>query len=53
MYRSYCLIYEPGKRFMLEDRLLERTLDAFRATHPFIDYLNRAVSYVNEEDSRT
>lgn len=51
MYRSYCLLYEPGKRFMLEDHLLERTLAAFRTTQPFIAYLNRAISFVNEENT--
>ena len=51
MYRTYCLLYEPGKKFMLQDRLLERTLDAFRQTKPFITYLNRAVSYVNGEET--
>lgn len=51
MYRSYCLLYEPGRQFMLDGRLLERTLDAFRTTQPFIAYLNRATSYVNEEEA--
>ena len=30
MYRTYCLVYEPGKDFMLKGNLLERTIDAFR-----------------------
>lgn len=51
MYRSYCLIYEPGKRFMTEDGLLERAIEAFRSTQPFIAYLNRAISYANEEEA--
>lgn len=49
-YRTYCLIYEPGRQFMLDDNLLERTLEAFRSTKPFIDYVNRAVDYVNEAE---
>lgn len=49
MYRTYCLVYEPGKDFMLKGNLLERTIDAFRTTKPFIAYLNRAISFANEE----
>ena len=49
-YRTYCLIYEPGRQFMLDDNLLERTLEAFRSTKSFIDYVNRAVDYVNEAE---
>lgn len=51
MYRSYCLIYEPGRKFMLEDRLAERAVEAFRTTRPFIAYLNRAISYANEREA--
>lgn len=48
MYKAYCLVYSPGKSFMTGDNLLERTLDAFRSTKPFLQYLNRAIAYSKE-----
>ena len=48
LYRNYCLTYAPGRRFMRQDHLLERTLDAFRTTQPFLAYLNRAIAYAAE-----
>lgn len=47
-YRSYCLVYEPGKQFMLQDDVLEKTLAAFQTTQPFLAYLNRAIEYAND-----
>lgn len=44
-YRSYCLVYEPGQQFMLQDDVLAQTLAAFRRTQPFLAYLNRAVAF--------
>lgn len=51
-YRSYCLVYSPGRDFMLQGDLLEQTLAAFRTTKPFLDYLNRAVAYAAQPHSQ-
>lgn len=48
MYRSYCLMYYPDKNFIEGNDLLERTIDAFRSTYPFLQYLNRAIAYTME-----
>ncbi len=47
--RSYCLVWEPGRKAMLTPDLLQQVADAFRTTKPFIDYLNRAIAYTREE----
>ena len=48
-YRTYCLVCSPGKAFALADNLLERTVDLFRSTHPFIEYVNRAIAFTRDE----
>ena len=35
--------------FLLEDHLAQRVAELFKTTKPFVDYINRAVDYVNEE----
>ena len=47
--KSYCLIATTGDDFVLQDDLPQRVAERFRSTQPFIDYINRAVDYVNEE----
>lgn len=47
--KSYCLIATVDDDFVLQDNLIQRVAESFRATKPFIDYINRAVDYVNEE----
>ena len=48
-YRTYCLVCSPGKAFALADRLLERTVELFRSTYPFIEYVNRAIAFTRDE----
>lgn len=47
-YRTYCLIYAPGKTFMMQNDVLEQTLAAFETTQPFLEYLNRAIEYAHD-----
>ena len=48
MYKSYCLIYSPRMSFITGENLLGKTLDAFRSTRPFLQFLNRAIAYSKE-----
>jgi uncharacterized protein (TIGR02453 family) len=47
--KSFCLVANVGDDFWLKDHLAQRIAEAFRPTKPFLDYINRAVSFVNEE----
>lgn len=47
--KSFCLIAKPNDDFLLEDNLIQRVAELFKTTKPFIDFINRAVDYVNEE----
>lgn len=46
--RNYCLCYEPDNDFMLSEDMSKQTVELFRTTLPFLDYINRAVRYVKE-----
>lgn len=48
-YRTYCLVHSPGKDFMLDQQVLEKTLELFQRTHSFIEYVNRAISFTKDE----
>ena len=48
-YRTYCLVSSPGKAFAMADHLLERTVELFRTTYPFIEYINRAIAFTRDE----
>lgn len=48
-YRSYCLTYNLGKAFMLSDDVVEKTLQLFHRTYPFMEYVNRAIAFTREE----
>lgn len=48
-YRSYCLVYFPGKSLMQDACVVEKTLELFRHTYPFIEYVNRAIAFAREE----
>ena len=48
-YRTYCLVCSPGKNFALTDNLAERTIELFRTTHPFVEYINRAIAFTRDE----
>ena len=47
--RYYCLCYEPDNRFVTAKDLMQRLLDIFKSSKPFLDYVNRAVEYAKEE----
>lgn len=47
--RAYCLTAQADDDFLLEDHLAQRVAGLFKTTKPFVDYINRAVDYVNEE----
>lgn len=47
--RAYCLCCQPGRAFMSSDCLLEKVVEAFRTTRPFIEYVNRAVAFAKDE----
>lgn len=48
-YRTYCLVHSPGKTFMLDDNVVKKTVELFRRTYPFIEYVNRAISFTRED----
>jgi uncharacterized protein (TIGR02453 family) len=47
--KSFCLVANVDDDFWLKGHLAQRIAEAFRPTKPFLDYINRAVSFVNEE----
>lgn len=47
--KYFCLYYEPDNRFVTSKDYAKRLLDIFQSTKPFLDYVNRAVEYVQEE----
>lgn len=48
-YRAYCLTASPGQSFMLAPDCLQRTVELFRTTAPFLAYLNRAIAFSRED----
>ena len=49
--KYYCLCYEPDTRWITSKDLVKRILDIFQSAKPFLDYINRAVEYVHEEQN--
>lgn len=47
--RVYCLCYEPDTDFITAPDMPERTVELFKTTYPFLQYINRAIQYVKEE----
>lgn len=47
--KYYCLFYEPDTRFVTAKDYTKRLLELFQSTKPFLDYINRAVEYAQEE----
>ena len=47
--RYYCLYFAPDNRFVTSKDLTARLLEIFQGAKPFLDYVNRAVEYVQEE----
>lgn len=48
-YRTYCLSYSPGKAFMLDEHVVEKTVELFHRTYPFMEYVNRAIAFTRED----
>ena len=48
-YRTYCLVHSPGKAFMLDGNVAEKTVELFQRTYPFIEYVNRAIAFTRED----
>lgn len=49
-FRTYCLVKSPGSDYALRPGLLGRVLEDFRATKPFLDFVNRAIAYSRNPD---
>lgn len=47
--KDFCIGRPVGEEFLLSDDLVERTVEEFRRTRPFVEQLNRAVRYAYEE----
>lgn len=47
--RNFCLCHEPNTKFMTSKDVVERSIEMFKTTHPFIEYINRAIEYVKTE----
>lgn len=47
--KYYCLYFAPDNRFVTSKDLTRRLVDIFQSGKPFLDYINRAVEYVHEE----
>lgn len=48
--KNFCLTYTPDNDFICSDHLAQRVAGLFKSTRPFLDYINRAISYVREEE---
>ncbi len=48
--KYFCLYHEPDNRFVTSKDLTRRLLEIFQSGKPFLDYVNRAVEYVKEEN---
>ena len=46
--KSLCLLNTPSNDFMLSDDVVNQTVDLFRTTKPFLDFINRAIQYNKE-----
>lgn len=48
--KSFCLMTNADDDFITKPKLAQRVAQMFETTKPFIDYVNRAVDYAQEED---
>lgn len=46
--KSFCLLHTPDDAFMLAPDAVDRAVELFRTTYPFLQYVNRAIRYVRE-----
>lgn len=49
-YKLYCLMASTDDAFVTAPDLARRVAEQFRPTKPFLDYINRAINYVKEEN---
>ena len=47
--KDFCLMKPVSEKFVLADDLVERTVEEFRRTQPFIAIVNRAIQYAYDE----
>lgn len=50
--KNFCLSCNFDDNFLLSPDMPETVLEIFRSTKPFLDYINRAISFSREDDSR-
>lgn len=46
--RNFCLLHDTGHKYMTAPNLLERTLEDFKTTRKFLDFINRPVAFKKE-----
>ena len=51
--KYYSLCFAPDNRFVTSKDYVKRMLDLFRSAKPFLDYINRAVEYAQDEKRAT
>lgn len=47
--KRFCMAFTPDEKFILEPNLAERVAAIFKTTKPFLDFINRAVTWSHEE----
>lgn len=50
--RTFSLYWCPDEGFMMSEDVVERSLELFRSAQPFLEYVNRAIEYVKEEEGK-
>lgn len=43
--KNFCLCYKPDRNFIMDRNLVQNVLDIFKSGKPFVDYVNRAITY--------
>ncbi|MDO5446252.1 MAG: DUF2461 domain-containing protein [Prevotellaceae bacterium] len=46
--KTFCLCYAPDMKFMTSKDAVERSLELFSTTQPFLEYINRAIEYCKQ-----
>jgi uncharacterized protein (DUF2461 family) len=46
--KRFCMAFTPDEKFILEPNLAERVAAIFKTTKPFLDFINRAVTWSKE-----
>ena len=49
--KRYCVCYSPPDDFITAPNLLQRTVELFRTTTPFLHYINRGIEYSLDPDA--